>query len=79
MTAQKKPIETIYRQFGLKVESIRTAIGLSQQDLAKRIGLTRASISNIESGNQRILLADVDRFATGLGTTPKFLMRDIWL
>ncbi len=75
----KRPLEPIYRQFGSKIESLRMSLGITQMELARRVGLTRPSIANIESGNQRILLADVERFAEAFGTSPKFLMRGIWL
>lgn len=71
-------IEPIYRQFGGKVESLRNVLGLTQLDLAKRVGLTRGSIANIELGRQRVLLADVEKFAQAFATTPKNLMRGIW-
>lgn len=73
-----KPIESVYRLFGLKVEQIRLAIGVTQEGLGKSVGLTRTSINNIERGRQRILLADVERFANALHTSPKHLMRGIW-
>ena len=73
-----KPIESVYKLFGLKVEQIRLAIGVTQDALGKSVGLTRTSINNIERGRQRILLADVERFANALHTSPKHLMRGIW-
>ncbi len=75
----KEPLQTVYRQFGCKVESIRSSIGISQLDLANRVGLTRTSVTNIEAGRQRVLLDDVEKFAAALGTSPKFLMRGIWV
>jgi transcriptional regulator with XRE-family HTH domain len=72
------PIEPVYRQFGAKVEALRTALGLSQEELAKRVGLQRTSIANLEAGRQRILLHDVQKFAEAFGTTPKHLLRGIW-
>lgn len=74
----KEPIQTVYRQFGLKIESVRSALGITQQDLARRVGLTRTSVCNIEAGRQRVLLDDVEKFATAFATSPKFLMRGIW-
>jgi transcriptional regulator with XRE-family HTH domain len=79
MATTKKEIEPIYRQFGSKIESLRTALGLSQAELAKRVGLTRTSIVNIEAGRQRVLLDDVEKFSGAFATSPKFLMRGIWL
>lgn len=73
-----KPIEPICRAFGARIEYMREALGLTQEEVAKRVGLTRTSIVNIEAGKQRILLADVDRFAAAFGSTTKHLMRGIW-
>lgn len=38
---------------GTKIEEIRKNTDITQVDLAKRIGLSRASIVNIECGRQR--------------------------
>lgn len=64
--------------FGMRVEQIRTALGMRQEDLAKAVGVVRTSVTNIEAGRQRVLLADVERFAVALHVTPKHLMRGIW-
>lgn len=81
MSASKKPteIQAVYRQFGAKIESLRVALGLSQSELAKRVGLQRTSICNIEAGRQRVLLDDVEKFAEAFATSPKFLLRGIWM
>lgn len=73
-----KPIEPIYRLLGAKVEQIRTALGWTQEELAKKVGLVRTSIVNLEAGRQRVLLHDVERFAKAFNTTPKNLLRGIW-
>ena len=74
----KKPIEAVYRQFGSKIEALRSALGLSQADLAERVGLERTSVCNIEAGRQRVLLDDVEKFAAAFATSPKHLLRGIW-
>ena len=74
----KKPIESCYLAIGVRIRMIRDALGLTQEDLSKRCGLERTSIANIEAGRQRILLDDVERFSTALGTTPKHLLKGIW-
>lgn len=73
-----KEIKPVYRQFGAKIESLRSVLGIDQKELSVRVGLSRGSIANIETGRQRILLADVEKFAKAFGTTPKHLMRGIW-
>jgi transcriptional regulator with XRE-family HTH domain len=49
-------IEDLYTYMGEKIRSARIAIGISQDVLAQRIGLTRSSIANLEAGRQRIAL-----------------------
>ncbi len=72
-------IELCYRQFGLKVEQLRNALGWTQTELAKKVDLQRTSVTNIEIGRQRVNLHMVQKFAEAFGTTPKQLMRGIWL
>ena len=43
-----------YSTFGNKIEWLRRKKGLTQEDLAKELDLTRAAISSIERGKQRI-------------------------
>lgn len=71
-------IEACHAQVGLRVRAMREALGISQAELAKRVGWQRASIANIEAGRQRLLLHAVEKIAQGFGTTPKHLMKGIW-
>lgn len=63
---------------GLRIRQIREVLGISQDDLAKRVGLTRVSVTNTEIGRQRLLLDGVERYAKALGTTPKALLKGVW-
>ena len=76
--AVMKQIEACHVALGAKVRVIREALGMSQEDLAKKVGLKRVSITNIETGRQRFLLDGVEDFAKALGTTPKHLLKGIW-
>jgi transcriptional regulator with XRE-family HTH domain len=71
-------IEPVYQAFGLRVRMIREALDLTQEDIATRVGMVRASVTNIEIGRQRVLLAEVSRFASALGTSPKNLLKGIF-
>lgn len=78
MSDVTKEIELCYRQIGLRIEGIRKVLGITQDDLAKKIGWSRGSIANIETGRERLLLHKVERLAEALGTTPKGLLKGIW-
>lgn len=71
-------IQLCYRQFGLRVEQLRTSLGWTQTDLSKKVNLTRASIANIELGRQRVLLHHVEKFSAAFGVAPKHLLKGIW-
>jgi DNA-binding XRE family transcriptional regulator len=70
--------EAVYRLLGAKIEQTRTMLGWTQDDLAKKVKLTRTSIANIEAGNQRLLFHDIEKFAMAFNMQPKALLRGIW-
>lgn len=74
-----KEIEPIYRLFGAKVQMLRDTLCLTQAELALRVGLSRGAVANIETGKQRVLLGDVEKFANAFGTRPKVFLKGIWL
>lgn len=73
-----QPIEACHVAVGARVRLLRETLGLSQDDLAKRVGMERTSVTNVEIGRQRLLLQTVESFARALGTTPKHLMKGVW-
>lgn len=78
----KKPTQQgtpLQRMVGAKIESIRVALGWTQSDLAKKVGLTRVSINNIENARHGHLRMDqIEKFAEAFGTSPKQLLKGIW-
>ena len=73
-----KMTEPIYRHVGAKMQQLRQLLDIKQEEVAKRCGLTRTSIANIEAGRQRILLHDVEKIAIAFGTTPRALLKGMW-
>ena len=70
--------QLVYRQLGLRVEQLRSTLGWTQMELSKKVGISRASIANLETGRQRVQLHQLERLAEAFGTSPKHLMRGIW-
>lgn len=57
----------LYTEIGERVRSIRKSMGLSQQELADSVGLTRTSITNFEQGRQHISLHSLQAIADRMG------------
>lgn len=53
---------------------LRTAQGLTQEELAAKIGCSRGRVSQIESGGRPPTLDTVDRVAVTLGVTAAALL-----
>ncbi len=49
-------LNSFYKRIGENIKAKRKERGLSQEGLAKAVGLKRPSMSNIEKGRQNILL-----------------------
>ncbi|MCW2264255.1 transcriptional regulator with XRE-family HTH domain [Gluconobacter cerinus] len=48
--------EWVYKELGKKIRERRDDLGLTQLELAQKIGLARGSVANIEAGRQSVLL-----------------------
>src|SRR5205823_15050927 len=57
----------LYRKFGRKVAELRTDAQLTQADCARKIGISRASLANIERGEQRVYLHQLLSLAEAFG------------
>lgn len=73
-----KAIEPIYKLTGLKIATLRELLGVTQADLAKKVGYSRPALVNIEKGKQRLTLHVIQEISLALGTTPKALLRGVW-
>ena len=56
-------------RFGEAVRNVRTAIGLTQEELADRSGLDRSYIGGVERGERNPTLTVIEKIAEGLGIT----------
>ncbi len=64
----------IYETFGAQVRERRSALRLTQLELATRIKLTRGSVANIEAGRQSVLLHQFLDIAAALCVKPAQLL-----
>ena len=63
-----------YINVGINIRRAREHYGLTQEELANAVSLTRTSITNIEAGRQKILLHVLDKIATALKVDPCSLL-----
>lgn len=49
------------REIGQKIKELRLSRDLKQQELAERVGLSRATISNVESGTRGLSLESLHK------------------
>ncbi len=66
--------DLVYIRLGKLVRARRERIGLTQEELAARVGLLRTSISNIEHGRQKIQVHTLFALAQALGVTHAALL-----
>lgn len=59
---------------GQKIKECREIAGLTQLNLANRMGLSRTSVTNIEKGNQKISLFSLYSVAFELGVNIEELL-----
>lgn len=66
-------------EFGRLVRKRRKSpdVGLNQEELGGRIGLSRTAITNIEQGRQQVTLRQVYLLASALGCQPADLLPDL--
>jgi predicted transcriptional regulator len=55
-------------QFGAQVRAAREAAGISQSELARRMGTNQAAIARLELGGVDPKLSTIDRINRALGT-----------
>jgi len=58
--------EALYKLLGERIRKMREESGLSQEQIAKKIGLGRSSVSNIEGGKHQIPLSTLYQLSRSL-------------
>jgi transcriptional regulator with XRE-family HTH domain len=66
--------DIITQRIAIRLRQARERAGLSQNQLAMRIGKSKQSISSYESGRARILSTHIVRIAVALNCSPDYLL-----
>ena len=74
MESGEDHVESVMAHVGLTIRSERAKHGLSQKDLAERIGYTAQGIWKIETGKSDPKLSTLVKIADALETEPAFLI-----
>ena len=61
--------KSFYKELGLRIRMRRDHLGITQEQLAKRVKLARTSITNIEKGDQKPLAHTIVELAQSLNLT----------
>jgi transcriptional regulator with XRE-family HTH domain len=70
---KRKPPDAIDKQVGSMIRTQRLALGMSQTELAEKIGVRFRQLEKYETGINRIGASQLLRIAKGLGVDPSFL------
>ncbi len=66
----------IYKDIGKKIQRAREEAGLSQEELATRLGYTQAALSNYELGKRRLYLANIEQIARELNRPLSYFLEE---
>jgi transcriptional regulator with XRE-family HTH domain len=62
--------EPLYQALGATIREARKRAGLTQEELARSVSMSRASVTNVELGRQSLLVDQLVRFAEALQLEP---------
>jgi transcriptional regulator with XRE-family HTH domain len=62
------------KKIGQRIKKLREEIGMSQQDLAERLGLLRPTVSQMENGERKITAEELIKLSGILNTSVQYLM-----
>ena len=68
--------QMIYRDIGKRIQKAREEAGLSQEELASRLGITQSALSNYELGKRRLYLANLEQLSTALKRPLSYFMEE---
>jgi transcriptional regulator with XRE-family HTH domain len=84
MTERRASVFPGFRELSVRRQALsdeladrRRALGLSQTEVAARMGTSQSAVARIETGAADVLLSTVDRYATALGRRLDWTLTDV--
>ena len=62
--------ENLYKHIGSLIKARRKTLGMKQEIFAGKLGISRGSLANIETGRQNVCIHQLYRIADGLQLSP---------
>ena len=62
--------DPIYKQIGAVIKARRKKLGMKQEVLAGKLGISRGSLANVETGRQNVLVHQLYKYAAALELSP---------
>lgn len=67
----------VSQRFGVKLRALRASRNMTQQTMARRFGIDRSFISDLERGRKSISLVTLEVLALGLGVSISELLSNV--
>ena len=67
----------VYRSIGMRIQQARQELGITQQEMASRLGCTQAALSNYELGKRRLYFASLEQIAEILGKPMSYFLESL--
>jgi transcriptional regulator with XRE-family HTH domain len=64
---------------GGRLRAVREYVGLTQKEVADRVGMSDGGYSSVERGHARMFVTDIPRFARAFGVEPAYLAQRLGL
>lgn len=77
MVQNIKMVTSDLKRFGARVRTERERLGISQEELAARVGLHRTYLGGVERGERNLGLLNLLRIAKALGVSASVLLRGV--
>lgn len=66
----------IYRDIGKRLQRAREEAQMSQEEMARRLGITQAALSNYELGKRRLYLQNLEQIASILNKPIAYFLEE---